>query len=73
MSAYTEQQAKDKWCPVARVEDDTASANRNMCLGKQAETSCLGSKCAVWRWYDLPEKPERRGFCGLAPLPALPK
>ena len=77
----TEQEAKAKWCPFARV-DSTGSNRPNP--GPNADTQagwppCIGSACMAWRWdpnqavgeynsqYDRIKKPHmRRGSCGLA-------
>jgi hypothetical protein len=56
----TEEQAKGKWCPFARVDID--SGNR-----------CIASACMAWRWAgtasQYPRKAGVPGFCGLAGRP----
>lgn len=75
----TEEEAKTKWCPHARVLEGYAertSANRTA-EGKPAGL-CIGSGCMAWRWVDGPEDvfmgdpklggrlEKAEGYCGLA-------
>jgi hypothetical protein len=61
----TEDEAKTKWCPFARVYDESAAANR-ACIEAspieeedlQNKTRCLASGCMAWRTDG--------GYCGLA-------
>lgn len=82
--SITEDEAKTKWCPMARVildysvQPDTqavASANR----GEADETDqiftgsrCIGSGCMMWRSEVGPasRRATGRGFCGLAGVPS---
>lgn len=63
----TEQEAKTKWCPAAKIP-----------LG----SLCIGSPCMAFRWLPVPVKvvgnsiaaewpapPPTEGFCGLAGKP----
>lgn len=77
----TEEEAKDRWCPFARVNaaDDlsTPAVNR---WGRgdpnDSITLCIASSCMMWRWDAEPvPQPEdgfddkmvcERGHCGLA-------
>ena len=69
----TEEEAKTKWCPFARllgVHHDlraVTSINR-MKDGIPQETYCIGSACMAWRLgRDSNDNPSsKRGFCGLA-------
>lgn len=77
----TEDEAKQRWCPFARVgssRNGLGSMNREA-LSSEADadlvernTRCLASACMAWRWVTLwadeePDPPpERTGFCGLA-------
>jgi DnaJ-class molecular chaperone len=54
-----EDAAKAKWCPFARVSNDSYSqaANRygdKYNVGSMANSNCLGSGCMAWRWEDMP-------------------
>lgn len=64
----TEDEAKTKWCPFARVVPTTeaggvipeaaqsAGYNRGSAvLGPPLGTLCLASRCAAWRW--VPSRP----------------
>jgi hypothetical protein len=59
----TEQEARERWCPFARVWGTDASGNRLADGGKpNTDSMCIASRCMVWRrWYSKSE-----GFCGLA-------
>lgn len=57
----TEDEAKTKWCPMARPDNQTA-ANRRYVDGEAMKNSrCLGSGCMMWRWSG-----KTTGYCGLA-------
>ncbi len=72
----TEEQAKAKWCPEARVESDdgqgVGSVNRDFGKGHAlSDCMCLASGCMLWRWAEyLDDSPKRRrGYCGKAGAP----
>lgn len=54
----TEDEAKTKWCPMARgqnwddrrSEDGSFTANRLQSGDPLAACLCLGSRCMMWRW-----------------------
>lgn len=47
----TEDEAKKKWCPFARVaDDDGATFNRTWVGEIHGATVCLGSACMAWEW-----------------------
>jgi hypothetical protein len=71
----TEDEAKTKWCPHARVLDGSppggAGVNRK---GPEAGVYCIASGCMAWRWSYSPETAEGNdvepeGYCGLAGKP----
>lgn len=74
----TEEEAKTKWCPFARVGSE---GNRAFDVGNtiQADCHCIGSACMAWRWTLLPilgdagfvrgHRQTDQGFCGLAGKP----
>lgn len=49
----TEEKAREKWCPMARVSD-TGGGNRyphvHDLANGHAFARCLASDCAAWRW-----------------------
>lgn len=45
---HTEQQAKEKWCPMAR--DSETAGNRSQQYPEHIAFNCLGSECMFWRW-----------------------
>lgn len=66
----TEDEAKAKWCPLARVWDigmDRAPVSFNRVeyginrLEVPDSALCLGSGCMAWRWTG-----KETGFCGIA-------
>jgi hypothetical protein len=60
-----EADAKEKWCPQARVMHHGGEvANRN---NAGPVGNCIGSSCMVWRWTG--NNPGNNGFCGLGPKP----
>jgi len=68
----TEEQAKEMWCPEARVIDDlseSASTARLTC----ANTRCIASKCMWWRLDPSNEgftpPISLKGYCGMAGKP----
>lgn len=81
----TEDEAKTKWCPAARVTQISGEAGNRYAFdhdGSQqaAFARCIASACMAWRWigelktFGPREAPEERrvyerGFCGLAGKP----
>lgn len=75
----TEQEAKTKWCPFARVLDWAveapsmrepaqmmfAATNRYLAPNNDMPT-CIGSACMAFRWDDYEQTD---GYCGLAGRP----
>jgi len=75
----TEEEAKTKWCPMARVsgviKDGSLSAiaNRDISLLVPTNsfdpatdlTKCIASGCMMW-WIPATPLNENRGYCGLA-------
>jgi hypothetical protein len=77
----TEQEAKTKWCPMARCKidhdcADTIAVNRWSDGAMIRGSLCVASDCMMWRW-EVPEgkatnKNEEKwdsGYCGLAGKP----
>ena len=61
---YTEEEAKEKWCPFAmEAGDGDGFGNRNY-DGDPMNGTCLGDDCMAWRW-----KGKGMGYCGLAGKP----
>ena len=70
-NVMTEDEAKKRWCPDARVE--LAASNRipSDSLVKMPGTLCMGSQCMAWRWdrtFVTPVEPTV-GYCGRAGRP----
>jgi len=80
----TEDEAKTKWCPHARIEINRVPATDNP-KDPLAGVYCIGSECMAWRWGERLETEReaymrgtdlRRtlqsttdGFCGLEGKP----
>lgn len=60
----TEDEAKSKWCPMARVHcpDAGCSDNRDADGERLGVANCVASDCMLWCWDD----DEYRGWCGLS-------
>lgn len=83
--SITEEQAKTKWCPFARVYHgtlDSPAYNRRHDDELPSRASCLGSDCMAWRWDHPSQQPSGIGYasngtpdvnglghCGLAGAP----
>jgi hypothetical protein len=57
----TEDEAKQKWCPMARGLEN----------GGNYGASCIASACMMWQWIprfsaDKEVEMTKRGYCGLA-------
>lgn len=63
MSAFTEEEAKTKWCPMARVsfraqtvcnrvyEEIQIGVHTKSQSSAVAGSLCIGSACMAWRWH----------------------
>jgi hypothetical protein len=74
MTACTEKEAAEKWCPHARQM--IASWNDRPVMGNTdgvKRSTCIGSRCMQWRWVETmnlrPVGENPRGYCGLAGKP----
>jgi hypothetical protein len=78
---HTEDEAKNLWCPHARVLEPYAEkTSMNRDTKDESLCRCIASKCMAWRWGEK-EVPADfafagstdaipgRGFCGLAGRP----
>ena len=77
----TEDEAKTKWCPFARVtiRDDIADSWNRFEDGIEAAVDgshCIASNCMAWRWGKKPSadgvlfvEDREHGYCGLASRP----
>lgn len=72
----TEDEAKTKWCPFARVgvENDPTAASYNRLQedvdGRREpfQTLCIASRCMAFRWLPIRDG-KAGGYCGLAGQP----
>ena len=72
----TEDEAKTRWCPFARLNDGAGNYNR---CGPAANLECIGSACMTWRWSAYVTRSTNEattkepkidsGYCGLAGRP----
>jgi hypothetical protein len=72
----TEEEAKEKWCPMARCADPENSAI-NKVYFEDINNRCLATGCMMWRWEITPEAQKLNnhqnppghiiadGYCGL--------
>ena len=83
----TEEEAKTKWCPAARVSDAGLGNRYTMVddlTSGMAFAHCIASRCMWWRWgvdetRDRHRKPDgtveeyrhKAGYCGIAGKPDL--
>lgn len=67
----TEEEAKARWCPFARV----GHGNRMAVHLDERDAMCRGSACMAWRWVEWPDIREVQqaplGYCGLAGIPCV--
>lgn len=76
----TEQEARTKWCPHARVAsyNEQSARNRTADGTLMAASRCMASACMAWKWkhnHSPEERQERekfglkaetpKGYCGL--------
>lgn len=50
----TEEQAREKWCPL-RKRGDVTENQWGSTIGRsglQAQNCCIASGCAAWRWHE---------------------
>jgi len=43
------------------------------CVPSDEAAVCVADDCMMWRWFDMSDAEERRGFCGLAGKPVIAK
>lgn len=79
----TEDEAKLRWCPFARVTDNGCATNRHAGTKKgkdgkprilRGNALCIASECMAWRWDEWDANGGRQmtkthGYCGLAGKP----
>jgi hypothetical protein len=71
----TDDEARTKWCPFAKVGAVNAGVNRILDSDAHNATwqevdraaRCVGSYCMAWQWLD--ENIHYLGYCGLAGKP----
>ena len=77
MSILTQEQAKGRWCPLARVlwtslgtmeDDGVAGASYNRTIPD--DSLCIASGCMAWRPVERPGSDVEVGFCGAFGKPA---
>lgn len=67
----TEEAARQKWCPMSRMDGDNGPYNRFEASKGSSFTGlegnfCLGSQCMVWGWIDNDFIENRKGHCAIA-------
>jgi len=63
-ATFTEEEAKTKWCPFARVgsEYEPGFSLNRITDGPVKPAACIASRCMAWR----KKMQDGSGFCGLA-------
>ena len=79
MTYHTENEAKTKWCPFARITNHHGTVSFNRFLKRNGEVvqddaTCIGSACMAWEWaeeeyHDALERFEERVEPAEAPRP----
>ena len=77
MTACTEKESAEKWCPHARQPTGTGTGWESVSANRDCHahpmTTCIGSRCMQWRWVEtmnlMPIGENPRGYCGLAGIP----
>lgn len=74
----TEEQAREKWCPMVRVEGNNRVHNTKADGFTNADISyhCIGSECMAWRQHEITYvhgdvATQHHGYCGLAGKPTI--
>jgi len=69
---FTDDEAKEKWCPMARVQYDDRFEGYGYSHNRMEESDkipkhshCIGSKCMLWRETPSMQNKEKTGRCGL--------
>ena len=63
----SEEEARTKWCPMARVYSPDGAYNKEGgCLAHGS--TCIASDCMMWRQWG-PSSEGMKGFCGLGDRP----
>ena len=66
----TAEEARNKWCPMARIAVIGSVGYNRDTLGDAAiNAPCLVSECMLWRWINNPKIAEKRGYCSLGGKP----
>lgn len=70
---HTIEEAKELWCPHARVfvKKGGELINTGNCILLAVNNSaerprCIADKCAMWKWESLAFEKTGKGYCGLA-------
>ena len=66
---YTEDEAKEKWCPFGRVTDTDGVPSHNRFFSDASnqdvpQTMCIGPACMAWRWAGVASKARIERFKG---------
>ena len=70
MNTMTETEAREKWCPMARVAANRLNGAYNRTSTDNTPhhpcVACIASACMAWRWKPTPSgaTPPDRGYCG---------
>lgn len=76
----TEDEAKQKWCPHARIQTSWTSLHGGVALAgtnrwEKGSAKCIASECMAWRWEAAFRRDDNSmptpvdGYCGLAGEP----
>lgn len=66
---YTEDEAKNKWCPMSRshiLPHDISGNRKSEECNIEVNNKCIASDCMMWVEVDVLYSNIKKGFCGIS-------